>query len=130
MDACVCVTGSLCRTPETSPAWQISYNTKCLESVFLQAAKFVITENKYTFKYGYTFGWASQVTLVVKKPPASAGRVRGAASIPGLGRAPGGGHGNPLQYSFLENPVDRGTRWAMVHTVTESQTQLKQLSTA
>ena len=67
---------------------------------------------------------------MVKNPPANAGHVREVALIPGLGRSPGGGHGNPLQYSFLENPVDRGTRWTMVHRVTESQTQLKQLSTA
>ena len=47
---------------------------------------------------------ASQVVLAVKNPPANAGDVRDAASIPGLGRSPGGGHGNPLQYSCLENP--------------------------
>ena len=49
-------------------------------------------------------------------------------SIPGLGRSPGGGHDNPLQYSFLENTVDRGAWWATVHRVTNSQTRLKQLS--
>ena len=49
---------------------------------------------------------------------------------PWVGKVPGGGHGNPLQCSFLENPVDRGAWWATVHSVTESQTQLKQLSTA
>ena len=43
-------------------------------------------------------------------------------SIPGSGRPPGGGHGNPLQYSCLENPTDRGAWWATVHGVTESQT--------
>ena len=47
---------------------------------------------------------ASQVALVVKNPPANAGDVRDLGSIPGLGRPPGGGHGNPLQYSCLENP--------------------------
>ena len=47
---------------------------------------------------------ACQVVLVVKDLPASAGDVRDAGSIPGLGRSPGGGHGNPLQYSCLENP--------------------------
>ena len=51
-------------------------------------------------------------------------------SIPGLGRSSGGGHGNPLQYSCLENPMDRGAWQATVHRVTKSQTQLKQLSTA
>ena len=50
---------------------------------------------------------ASQVTLV-KNPPAIAGDLRDTISIPGLGRSPGGGHGNPLQYSCLENPMDRG----------------------
>ena len=48
-----------------------------------------------------------------------------AGSIPGLGRSPGGEHGNPLQYSCLENPVDRGAWWATVHGVTESQTLLR-----
>ena len=56
------------------------------------------------------------------------GDVRDAGSIPGLGRS-GGGHGNPLQYSCLENPMDRGAWHATVHRVAESQTQLKQLST-
>ena len=50
------------------------------------------------------------------------------ALIPGPGRFPGGGHGNPLQYSCLEDPMDRGAWWATVHGVTESQTQLKRLS--
>ena len=45
-------------------------------------------------------------------------------SIPGLGRRPGGGHGNPLQYSCLENPMDRGAWRATAHGVTESRTQL------
>ena len=48
--------------------------------------------------------------------------------IPGLERFPGGGFGNPLQYSSLENPMDRGAWWAAVHRVTRSQTQLKRLS--
>ena len=52
--------------------------------------------------------WASHVVLVVKNLPASAGDVRNADSIPGLGRPQGEAHGNPLQYSCLENPMDRG----------------------
>ena len=68
---------------------------------------------------------ASQVVLVVKNPPANAGDVRDADLIPGLGRSLGGGHGNPLLYSFLENPLDRGAWWATVHGVTKSWTQLK-----
>jgi len=73
---------------------------------------------------------ASQVALVVKNPPANAGDLRDVGSIPGSGRAPEGGHGNPLQYSCLENPMDRGARQATVHGVAESWTRLKGLSTA
>jgi len=62
---------------------------------------------------------------VVKNLPVSARDVRDAGSIPGLGRSPGGGHGNPLQYSCLENPMDRGAWRAIVHRVTNSQTRLK-----
>ena len=69
--------------------------------------------------------WASQVARVVKNLPANAGDVREAGSIPGLGRSPGGGNGNPLQYSCLENPMDRGALWATVHRVAKSQTRLK-----
>ena len=72
--------------------------------------------------------WASQVVLVLKNPPAKAEDVRDLGSIPGLGRSPAGGHGNPLQYSCLENPMDRKAWWATVHIVTQSWTQLKQLS--
>ena len=54
------------------------------------------------------------MALVVKNVPANAGDVREAGSIPGLGRSPGGGHGNPLQYSCLENPMDRGACCAIV----------------
>ena len=65
---------------------------------------------------------ASQVALVVKNPPANAGDTRDTGSIPASGRSPGGGHGNPLQHSCLEIPMDRGARRASVHGVTESQT--------
>ena len=53
--------------------------------------------------------WASQVVLVVKNLPANAGDVKDMGLIPGSGRSPGGGHGNPLKYPYLENPMDRGT---------------------
>ena len=62
--------------------------------------------------------WASQVKLVVKNPPATVGDVRDAGSIPGSGRSLGGGYGNPLQYSCLENPMDREAWWAIDHRVT------------
>ena len=61
---------------------------------------------------------------VVKNPSANAGNLRDESSIPGSGRSPGGGHGNPFQYSCLENPTDRGAfrlhRVHMVHRVTKS----------
>ena len=72
---------------------------------------------------------ASQVALVVKNLPTKEGDIRDKSSIPGLGRSPGGGHGNPLQYSCLENPTDRVAWWATVHRVAKSWTGLKQLST-
>ena len=67
---------------------------------------------------------------MVKNPAASARDMREAGSIPGSGRSPGGGHGDPLQHSCLENPMDREAWRATVHRVTESLTRLKQLSTA
>jgi len=63
--------------------------------------------------------------LVVKNLPATAGDIRDMGSIPGSGRSPRGGHGNPLQYSCLENPMARGAWWATVHRVVKSQTFLK-----
>ena len=102
---------------------------------------FLILEIKETFsiymcrkapwKWGVTSNgewrppaWASQVVLVGKNPSANAGNIRDAGSIPGLGRSPGGGHGNPLQYSCLENPTDRGAWWATIRRVTKSRTWL------
>jgi hypothetical protein len=64
----------------------------------------------------------------VKNPPANAGDLRDSGSIPGLGRSPGGEPGNPLEYSCLENPMERGAWQATVHRVTES-AGLKRLST-
>ena len=59
---------------------------------------------------------------MVKNPPANAGDIRDTGSVPGLGRLPGGGHGNPLQYSCLEHSMDRGAWRATVHGVAESDT--------
>ena len=69
------------------------------------------------------FTWASQVVLLVKNLPANAGDVRERCSFdPRIGRSPGGGHGNPLQYSCLEIPMDRETWQATVHWVTKNLT--------
>ena len=61
------------------------------------------------------------MVLVIKNPPANAD-VREVGSILGSGRSPGGGHGNPLQYACLENPMNRGVWWSIVHRVKESDT--------
>ena len=68
--------------------------------------------------------WGFPGATGVKNLPVNAGDVRDMGLTPGLGRSPGGGHGNPFQYSCLENPMDRGTWWAAVHGVAKSQTQL------
>ena len=71
--------------------------------------------NPWTVALGFPSG------SVVKNPPANTGD---AGSIPGSGISPGEGNGDPLQYSCLENPMDRGAWWAIVHGIAESQTQL------
>ena len=68
---------------------------------------------------------ASQVVLVVKNPAANAGDIRDVSLIPESGRFTGGGHGNPVQYSCLEIPMDRGAWQAIVRGVTKCQTRLK-----
>ena len=77
-----------------------------------------------TYMYG-----ASQVVLVVKNSPAKEGEAWDVGSIPGSGRSPERGHGNPLQYSCLENAMNRGAWQATVHSISNSQTQLKQFGT-
>ena len=62
------------------------------------------------------------MALVVKNPPANEGDIKVAGSIPESGRSPGGGHGNLLQYSCLENPMDRGAGQATVHGIAKHQT--------
>ena len=64
----------------------------------------------------------SQMVLVIKSMPANAGDLD---SIPGSERSPGEGHGKPLQYSYLEYPMDKGAWWATIHSVAKSQKQLK-----
>ena len=71
---------------------------------------------------------AFQVALVVKNLPANAGDIRDMVLIPGSGGSPGGGHGDPLQYSGQDNPLDRGAWQALVLRVKNSWTRLKQLS--
>ena len=73
----------------------------------------------------------TQVALVVKNPPANAGDIRDTGSIPGWGRSPGGGRGNPLQYSCREKPMDRGAwrvGWGYSPSGHKESTQVKPLS--
>ena len=69
--------------------------------------------------------WASQVVLEIKKLPANEADIRETGSIPGSGRFPGEGNGNSLQYSCLENPMDRRAWWAIIRGVTQSWRRLK-----
>ena len=81
-----------------------------------------MSEFPFLFKAEYYEICASQVVLAVKNPPANAGDARDAGLIPGSGRSPGEGHGNPLQYSCLENPMDRGAWKVTVQRVANSWT--------
>ena len=81
-----------------------------------------MSEFPFLFKAEYYEICASQVLLAVKNPPANAGDARDAGLIPGSGRSPGEGHGNPLQYSCLENPMDRGAWKVTVQRVANSWT--------
>ena len=71
---------------------------------------------------------SAQAVLVVRNPPANAGDVRDAGVIPGLGKTPGEESGNPLQYPCLDNSMDRGAWWAMLHRVAKSWAWLKRFS--
>ena len=80
---------------------------------------FIHQELSGVFMFPRAVKWVSEVIRVVKNPPANAGDV---GPIPGSGRSPGEGRGNPLQYPCLGNPMDRGAWHAAVHGVTKSRT--------
>ena len=103
-------------------AWKIPWTE---EPGGLQSMESQRVRHNLVTKHTCRILWSSQVALVVKNPPVNAGAVRDTGSIPGLGRSPGRGHGNPFQYICLENPVDRGAWQATVHRVTKSWTRLK-----
>ena len=79
----------------------------------------IYPEKKVALEYDFVSMWPSQVALVVKNPSANAGDMRDMGLIPGSGRSPEEDHGNPLQYSGLENSMD-----SVVHEVAKSRTQL------
>ena len=85
---------------------------------------FILKLAKLLFKLFILYGG------MVKKLPDNEGDIRDRGLIPGSGRSPGGGHGNPLEYSCLENPMDRGVWWATGHGVAKSWTQTEQLKHA
>ena len=107
---------------------------KCTQSYWWRWRKtFCLAEGRdkhlVFFLYCKTFGSRKAWQSSVKNPPAKAGDKRDVGSIPGLGRSPNEGNGNPLLYFCLENPRDRAVWWAAVQRVAKSSTRLKQLST-
>ena len=94
-------------------------------SLFHLSAPLVVDD---AFRTGHR-EWGFPGCSVIKNLPANAGDTGGLHLIPGLGRSPGGGNGNPLQYSCLGNPMDRGSWWATVSGVSKSQTTERQLTT-
>ena len=107
--------------------FQYPFFCLCPNWVLLEQGLLYTTAALHILTYIYTLHRASQVGLVVKNPPA--GTAGDLGLIPVLGRYPGGGQGNPLQYSCLENLMDRGAWWATVHGVTKSWIQWKQACT-
>ena len=107
------------------------YNIKVFSSIiqptWLQCVISYCATEVFFFVYLHFYG-ASQVALVVKNPPAKAGDTRDVGSIPGLGRSPGGRHGNPLQSSCLENPVDSAA-WRLAGRTTQRDTESDTIET-
>ena len=93
----------------------------------LRFLEVISLESALRFVGDCPYSGPSQVVLVIKNLPVNAGDAGVKDSIPGSGRSPGGGHGNPLQYSSLENLTDRGAWWDTVHRVAKSQVLLKLL---
>ena len=91
--------------------------------MFLTYQRVVQSSQRSNFKIYLSLQGASQLALVVKNLSANAGDTKDAGLTPGLGRSPRARHRNPLQYSYLENPMDRGACQAIAHGVRKSRTQ-------
>ena len=129
----------ICRPPGVALYFQVDHkplNTLCLNFGHILRSMFLVTSlQAFESVSFYTptplafiiYYWRIkdlQVVLVVKNPHANAGDTWDMGLIPGLGRCPGGGHGNPLQYFYPENSMDRGASWATVHGASKSRTLL------
>ena len=118
----------ICDSQAGSVGPQLENHVNCFQELEFGQAQYSKVLSNYSFCSFCFFFFlclilgASQVALVVKNPPANTGDARDAVLKPGSIRSPGGGNGNPLQYSCLENPMDRGAWWATVHGVAESNT--------
>ena len=93
-------------------------------TVLESTAQLFCSVSLFGFVWCFVISWASQVAMVVENLSANAGDERDMDSVPGSGGSPGEGYGNSLQYSWLENPMDRGAWRATVHGVSKNQTQL------
>ena len=122
--ACVCIAESLDCTLETITTWSINY-ISIKKSLTTKKAQILLpSASAARVCVGPLSERTSQVVQAIKNPPANAGGVRDLGMVPGLGRCPAEGNGNPLQCSCLENPMLRGAWHATVHGVAKSQTQL------
>ena len=107
---------------------QIKINEKKTKNVLLSTGNYIqylvaiYNGKEFENEYIYIYIWASWVVLVVKNLPVNSGDIRHVGSVLGPERSPGGGHGNQLQYSCLENPMDSGVWQATVHRVAKSWT--------
>ena len=110
--------------PESTPH-NHSHTPRSSQSTGLGSLCCTATYHQLSILHMVVYIWASQVTQVVKNPTGKAGD---AGSIPRSGRSSGGGNGNTLQHSCLENLMDREAWWATVHSLAQSQAQLKQLN--
>ena len=123
---------TLCHSKEgiISPLTTLPSEALQTEAIKLFKVKLYVALSIKKKNLKVTFARASQMVLVVKNLPANAGDARDTGSILGLGRTPGEGHGSPLQYSCLKNPMERGAWRATIHGVAKSQTWLRRLNTA
>ena len=114
--SCLSTQATLTRIEHAGDHWHLSFSESQALDNWISPA--------HSLKISIMVVRAFPVGASNKEPACQCRDIRDAGSTPGLGRSPGGKHGNPLQYSCLGNPLDRRAWWATVHRVTKSQTQL------